>query len=186
MTTLSSATLSNLENVNVRSLYNKHNIYVTTNNPDAIIPSRIKETDCSFYIPLTSRPENRIDDQLQGFNDFSTDIGFIVPIDYYIEINGTDELCNRGYFLPHPKIIEPNYKGVVKVKLIKQIDSEDLPIPYRNGLIGVLRHCNYAHIKKYNIEPEPLIKDNKYHEINAKNNIQNKLDQTQRGAKFFQ
>jgi hypothetical protein len=188
MTSLSSATLANLNNVSLKSLYNnKHNIYVVTNNPDAIIPKRLKETNCSFHIPITSRTENRIDDQLQGFNDFSTDLAFIVPIDFYLEINGTDELCNRGYMLPHPKIVEPDNRGIIRIKLIKQIDSEDLPVPYLNGLVGVLRNCNYAHIKKQNIDPEPLSKvQDKYHEINTKNSIVNKIEQSQRGAKFFQ
>lgn len=141
------------EQRNLVDLYNKIKpVHYATNNPESNFPRKRDETDCTFPISIVSRTGNRIDDQLQGINEFSTDMVFIPPIGFYIEIHGTDELLKRGYALFQTKIVQPKSVTPVRIQLYKFTDSEDLTLPFHSGLSLVLRHCNYAHLKKQRIE----------------------------------
>jgi hypothetical protein len=131
-------------------LYNKNKpVLYTSNNPEALHPKRNDETDCVFPITIVSRTNNRIDDQLQNFNEFSTELFLSPPPGYFIEINGTDELQKRGYALLQPKFVQPrDSSSLVKVTLFKLVDNEDIQLPFPTGLIGIIRCANYTYIKK--------------------------------------
>lgn len=135
---------------NLVDMYNKNKpVLYTSNNPEALYPKRNDETDCVFPITLVSRTNNRIDDQLQNFNEFTTELYLSPPPGYFIEINGTDELLKRGYALLQPKFVQPrDSNSLVKVILYKLVDNEDIQLPFPIGLIGVVRCANYSYIRK--------------------------------------
>jgi hypothetical protein len=135
---------------NLVEMYNKNKpVLCTSNNPEALYPKRIDDTDCVFPISIVSRTNNRIDDQLQNFNEFSTDLHLSPPPGYFVEINGTDELQKRGYALLQPKFVQPrDSNSILKVLLYKLIDNEDLQLPFPIGLVGVVRCANYTYIRR--------------------------------------
>uniref|UniRef100_A0A6C0JRZ0 Uncharacterized protein n=1 Tax=viral metagenome TaxID=1070528 RepID=A0A6C0JRZ0_9ZZZZ len=138
---------------NLVEMYNKIKpIFCCSNNPDSNFPKKNDESDVSFPLSIVSRPDNRLEDSIQNINDFSTEMCFSSPLGYYIEIHGTDELLRRGYFLPQPKIIQPKDSSIIKIKLYKYQDVEDLTLPFHSGLSFILKNCNYAHLKKQKID----------------------------------
>ena len=130
--------------------YNKKKpILFLSNSPEALSPKRNDETDCLFMLSIVGRTNNRIDDQLQNFNEFNTELILSPPPGYFIEINGTDELQKRGYALLQPKYVQPkDSNSIIKVLLYKLVDNEDLPLPFPVGLVASLRCANYAYIRK--------------------------------------
>lgn len=140
-------------NMSIVKMYNSiPPIHFCTNNPEALSPCRHEETDASFPVSIVARTANRIDDTLQAVNEFTTDMAFQPPKGFYIELIGTNELLKKGYALLQPVVIQPRNTSTIKVLLYKFSDNEDLNTPYPMGLVGVLRCCNYAHIKKQRIE----------------------------------
>lgn len=131
-------------------LYNKNKpVYFYSNNPEALPPKRTDDTDGIFPITIVSRTNNRIDDQLQNYNEFTTELCLSPPPGFLIEINGTDELLKRGYALLHPKIIQHKDSNTpIKILLFKVIDNEDLQLPFPVGLVAMVKCANYTYIRK--------------------------------------
>jgi len=139
-----------MEDQQVKQLYNKINplLYISGNHE--FPPQRFagQDSNATFPIPIFDRTNKRIDDVLMGFNEFTTDIAFLPPVGYYVEITGTNELLKRGYILPHTIKVQPNNTGPVKLLLLKIHDVEDLHVPFQDGLQGTLCATNYTHIKR--------------------------------------
>jgi hypothetical protein len=131
-------------------LYNRNKpVLFLTNSPEALPPKRNDDTDCIFPVSIVCRTNNRIDDQLQNFNEFSTELTLSPPPGFFLEINGTDELQKRGYALIQPKYIQPkDSNSIIKVLLYKLVDNEDLPLPFPVGLVATVKCANYAYIRK--------------------------------------
>ena len=115
---------------------------VVSRHPDGIIPTI---DGVSFPISIVQRTHNRIDDSVHDYNDFLIGLSFKLPVDYYIEIHGTENLLNAGYELPHMKIIEGNANLDVDdinermIKLKKYTDGAMLPLPFYDGLKGIAK-----------------------------------------------
>lgn len=135
-----------MENKHVIQLYKKEPLLYSTNLPD-VDPSK-DISDNTFYIHLARREGDRMQDNFQATNEFSTGLTFHCPPDYYVEIVGSDALLRQGYMLPHSVMVIPKNKEEIRVKLIKFGEKDDLILPFRNALIGIVRNCNYTHIKK--------------------------------------
>lgn len=117
---------------------------------------KLNPSDVSNKITIVDRcgPEGRLEDKFQAPNEFTTKLKFFPPVGYYVEIVGTDELVKCGYFMPHPKIVEPHDSGDVKVTLIKYVDSQDIEMPFEGGLQAVIRSSNYCHCRKGGVQQE--------------------------------
>lgn len=167
---------------NLVEKYNKNDpIYYTTNNPNALYPKKLDETDCTFPITIVERTKNRIDDKLLDFNEFSTEMIFTPPPGFCIDIRPTNELERRGYAF-FPKLINPREcNKILTVNLLKLVDTDDLPLPFPIGLIGILKSANYSHIKKINrstnIQNEEFVNKNNHQYI--QNNIKRNENNTE-------
>jgi hypothetical protein len=168
---------------NLVDMYNKTKpVLYSSNSPEALHPKRNDETDCIFPITLVSRTNNRIDDQLQNFNEFSTELYISPPPGYFIEIHGTDELQKRGYALLQPKFVQPkDATNITKVMLYKLVDNEDIQLPFPIGLVGVMRCANYAYIRK-----QKGSENSETGEIPVHSTFIGKYETTQRGRNFFE
>lgn len=137
---------------NLTEMYNAiPPLIYSTNHPDAAFPKRYDDADVHFPISLVERTLNRTDDAYQQTNEFDTTVTFQPPNGYYVELHGTDELLKRGYAMMQPKIVQPHSTAPVKVLLYKFLDKGDLDLPFNSGICGVLRQCNYDHIKRSKI-----------------------------------
>ena len=128
--------------------YNKiRPMLFSTNNPDAIYPRKLDETDATFPISIVGRTKNRIDDNLQDINEFTVDFTLAPPPGYFIKIHATPNLLLRGYMLACTPIINPKDEhSIIKVLLYKFRDSDDLELPFPTGLVGELCCANYCRI----------------------------------------
>lgn len=137
-------------NAGLNAAYNRiPPILFSSENPDAIFPKKIDETDATFPLAIVKRLKNRLEDQFQGRNEFSTDVKLTVPPGFYVDIEGSEELNKHGYFLLSNKKVNPrNCNETVDVFLFKFEDKDDLQLPFPQGLIGTLKRSNYARINR--------------------------------------
>ncbi len=130
----------------------KGSLNFSTNHPESVeVERKYGFSDPTFTIPIVDRVNGRIDDIFQDVNEFTTELSFEPPLGLYLEIHGTSLLVKKGYFLPHPLIIQPQDRNIVKISLFKYKDVDDLSTPMHGGLVGVLKNCNYSHIRKKTI-----------------------------------
>ena len=120
------------------------------------------EYDSKIYLSLAERTDARSEDIEYTFCEFFLGISFNIPVGYYLEINGTDSLIKRGFWLPHPIFVFPKQTDEIKVRLYKIKDTgEDILLPFRNCLVGILHDSNYHFLQS---ESKQVISNNSNNE----------------------
>ena len=153
--------------MNIVESYNKNEPLVCSVSDADAFPVQHAELRESPHFDLTivARPNNRACDDSFALNEFDLGVTFDIPPGAYITIHGTHDLLRRGYCLPQTMIIARGIDhGDVRVFLEKKKEVQDLNLPYRGGLIGILHTCHYTRVKKgvrstnnNNIQQQPLL-----------------------------
>lgn len=149
--------MDNINRTKVASV--KSTLYYWTGEPDIELEMEKngEHNTNTFLIPIYKRVGDRIQDDFQNINEFSTSIVFNCPVDSYITITGSNQLLKAGYKLPHPVVITHGNKEEVIIYLEKFADKDDLLVPFHNVLKAVVNTSSYAHLRK--------IKGNSHHSL---------------------
>lgn len=116
--------------------------HYTLTHPDTQPPYRENETDPENSICITKKFGNRTMDNFQEYNEYTLSCKFYPAPGYYLEICPTDQLLRAGYEMTSKKIIySPDCDDRILLKKYK--DSDDLNLPFTNGLIGIFHECKY-------------------------------------------
>ena len=121
-----------------------------TANPEAMAPRKADVTDAGVLLTLTNRTQNRIDDKSFEFNEFTTETILHAPPNHFIWLLPSDELLQKGYVM-WPTVHQPrNFDTLIKVRLYKISDVEDLHLPLQGAiraLVSPACHCHLSPIK---------------------------------------
>ena len=118
---------------------------VKLEHPNAVMPTRVHEDDIGFDIIII--------DIFKVVNDSITmyETGIAVKPDdgYYVEVVPRSSFSKTGYVLANSiGIIDPNYRGTIKIAVIK-VDKNmpDLPVPYK-GFQLIVRKVEKVKLKQ--------------------------------------
>lgn len=118
---------------------------VKLDHPNAVMPTRVHEDDIGFDVIII--------DIFKVVNDSITmyETGIAVKPDdgYYVEVVPRSSFSKTGYVLANSiGIIDPNYRGTIKIAVIK-VDKNmpDLPVPYK-GFQLIVRKVEKVELKQ--------------------------------------
>ena len=118
---------------------------VKLEHPNSVMPTRVHEDDIGFDVIII--------DVFKVINDSITmyETGIAVKPDdgYYVEVVPRSSFSKTGYLLANSiGIIDPNYRGTIKIAVIK-VDKNmpDLPIPYK-GFQLIVRKVEKVELKQ--------------------------------------
>ena len=118
---------------------------VKLEHPNAVMPTRVHEDDIGFDIIII--------DIFKVVNDSITmyETGIAVKPDdgYYVEVVPRSSFSKTGYVLANSiGIIDPNYRGTIKIAVIK-VDKNmpDLQVPYK-GFQLIVRKVEKVELKQ--------------------------------------
>jgi dUTP pyrophosphatase len=118
---------------------------VKLEHPNAVMPTRVHEDDIGFDVIII--------DIFKVVNDSITmyETGIAVKPDdgYYVEVVPRSSFSKTGYVLANSiGIIDPNYRGTIKIAVIK-VDKNmpDLPVPYK-GFQLIVRKVEKVELKQ--------------------------------------
>ena len=120
------------------------NIFYRKSLPEAEEPFKERPSDIGWDLTLVSRCDGRLEDTVGDESMFDTGIVVMPPPGWYVEIYARSSLGKHGYMMTNAVgIIDPEYRGTVKVSLYKFKETRDIELPFR-GVQMVLRHAEYS------------------------------------------
>jgi deoxyuridine 5'-triphosphate nucleotidohydrolase len=124
-------------------------IIVKKTDPRAVIPKKASATDIGYDLTIISKEELIIGQWSQRVTEpevslYDTGISVEPENGYYVEIVPRSSLIKSGYILANSVgIIDPSYRGSLKVALIKiDTNATEIPLPYRGFQLIVRKSEN--------------------------------------------
>jgi dUTP pyrophosphatase len=119
---------------------------------DAVLPTKAHDSDIGYDLTLVSLDSlvvNSFHGGLSNPETFMYDTGIAVQPEsgYYVEVVPRSSLAKSGFILANSVgIIDPDYRGSIKVALMKiDINTKELPLPFK-GLQLIVRKVESTNI----------------------------------------
>jgi len=118
---------------------------VKLEHPNSVMPTRVHEDDIGFDVMII--------DIFKVVNEsitmYETGISVKPEEGYYVEIVPRSSFSKTGYVLANSiGVIDPNYRGTLKIAVIKVDKSmPDLPVPYK-GFQLIVRRVEKVSLKQ--------------------------------------
>ena len=131
------------------------NIKVVKTHKDAVIPSRVNDTDIGLDLVAIDKYKENIGNST--CNLYKTGIKVCPPQGYYLEIIPRSSISKSGWMLANSiGIIDPEYNGELLIPLIRINDKAPEPeLPFRLCQL-VLRKAYYPIPKQVNTLDETI------------------------------
>jgi dUTP pyrophosphatase len=127
------------------------NVKVKKDRPDAVLPTKGNYLAMGYDLTAIDVCKNYGD----KITMFETGISVEPPEGYYTEILPRSSLSKTGYMLANSVgVIDPDYRGTLKLVLIKVDESKpDLVLPFTKCQL-VLRKCEYFNVVETDVVTE--------------------------------
>jgi deoxyuridine 5'-triphosphate nucleotidohydrolase len=121
-------------------------------HPNAEELYKERPSDVGWDVTLIARGGERTADTVGDVNDYETGLCVAPPPGYYVEIVARSSLQKHGYMLANNiGIIDPEYRGLIKVQLYKFKESKDLSLPGRYVQL-ILRPAMYCPVDYHQVD----------------------------------
>lgn len=98
--------------------------------PIAVFPRKPKDNSPYYSLAIVGRTDGRPEDTAHRVENFSTNLAFSIPADYYVEITASEHLQVQGYFLAQGTItLGPGDTEELIIPLYKYAETQDLELP---------------------------------------------------------
>lgn len=143
-------------------------------NPSAQDIILSSDSDYGFQMSLVDRTDNRIEDEVNEVNIYTTGIRISAPPGFFVEIKAVKELWKSGYMIPGGSIyIQPEDWEEIIIPLFKYREGEDIDCPF-DCLEVIIHKIQYTRVKSViSLEDSNLYGvDQNHHRINVTNSHQ--------------